>query len=795
MINFRPAAVLATMTLGAVLSVQATTPITTCDNAILSKDRETYVLQNDCAAPGTAFIVAADDVTLDLGGHIVTYGNANFVEVPNHGFEDCSSGVPAGWDLSLAPGATCRPREKYVGNYELVIPMSGAAKTLRSQPVTLPPGKTFFAFGWVLGKESDSATLRVVDVASGTVLASYASRGGLHRGFALCDPYEGLKIPKTVVSRQVRLEVEIAATTGDVVLDEIDIKPGMDYGVVANNWTDDRYVPDVPPGSVRRGARFTLKNGTLRQGGGLGVFSSPVRISGVRPVIESLRTNVVGHQTKNLIVTSDDGASILKNSLNSQSSMVFNRMHGVSEIALTACGKVSLQGNTVTGGPQFGISYSRPTACTPPDEELIEQNVIRTTGAVTNCYAISGGNWRNMIIRNNTLAPTLGRGIIFGADTNQTIENVSIYDNFIEVNEKPNYEYGPRSLQAAGIRIRTYGTGSVQNIKIFRNIIRAWTDAERDSEANGITINSQGGRDTIEIFGNYIKTWSLHNPYTSYGVLFQDTNMVNGGSIVVRDNTIMSNSSPARLGNSDGFSTASVRFERNHFKKGPEAWGSGGNVFHTVRYGYNPGVQNQNLFADNRYGTGTGVNDFQHEGGSSDNYLVAWRASATVTGSNGEPVENATVWAVDTTGVERARGLTNRAGRVDLVVPQYSRSGVGLTSSRTLTPYTFRAAVGSDSVASPPTGVTSNTKVSLRLTATPGSAIAGGCGNGVIDTGEQCDGLDLDWRNCQDHGWDYGVLGCTSSCQYEFGGCRRLGDAGGSGPPSVSGSRRSDVKN
>ncbi len=44
---------------------------------ILDEPATTYVLTQDVSAPHTAFIIKGDDITLDLGGHTVTYGTAD----------------------------------------------------------------------------------------------------------------------------------------------------------------------------------------------------------------------------------------------------------------------------------------------------------------------------------------------------------------------------------------------------------------------------------------------------------------------------------------------------------------------------------------------------------------------------------------------------------------------------------------------------------------------------------------------------------------------------------------------
>jgi hypothetical protein len=46
------------------------------------------------------------------------------------------------------------------------------------------------------------------------------------------------------------------------------------------------------------------------------------------------------------------------------------------------------------------------------------------------------------------------------------------------------------------------------------------------------------------------------------------------------------------------------------------------------------------------------------------------------------------------------------------------------------------------------------------------------CGNGSIDPGEQCDGINLAGSSCVDHGFDGGVLACDAVvCVYDTSGC------------------------
>jgi len=64
------------------------------------------------------------------------------------------------------------------------------------------------------------------------------------------------------------------------------------------------------------------------------------------------------------------------------------------------------------------------------------------------------------------------------------------------------------------------------------------------------------------------------------------------------------------------------------------------------------------------------------------------------------------------------------------------------------------------------------------------------CGDGLQETGEQCDGLDLGSQTCATLGYVGGVLGCTPGCVYETSDCIGTGpapspgsDAGGAPAP------------
>ena len=46
------------------------------------------------------------------------------------------------------------------------------------------------------------------------------------------------------------------------------------------------------------------------------------------------------------------------------------------------------------------------------------------------------------------------------------------------------------------------------------------------------------------------------------------------------------------------------------------------------------------------------------------------------------------------------------------------------------------------------------------------------CGNGVLDSGEQCDGVDLQGQTCASMGFGSGALSCSPLCTFGSGQCR-----------------------
>lgn len=65
-------------------------------------------------------------------------------------------------------------------------------------------------------------------------------------------------------------------------------------------------------------------------------------------------------------------------------------------------------------------------------------------------------------------------------------------------------------------------------------------------------------------------------------------------------------------------------------------------------------------------------------------------------------------------------------------------------------------------------------------------ALVPGCGNGVIEIGEDCDGFTLGGATCNSHGFTSGSLSCTASCFFNTTACIYIPPSSGGGGGSAS---------
>ncbi|MBP7146639.1 MAG: right-handed parallel beta-helix repeat-containing protein [Acidobacteria bacterium] len=654
---------------------------------VLDTPGATYRLSRDISADMTAFTIGADNITLDLNGHVLTYGGRSYAKIPNSGFEAGGS-KPDSWNLGSAPGATRVARTTYYGSWELKVDLAaGASQSIRSATIELPAGKTFEAYALAKGASGNTARLKVVNAANGSVVGQ-ADSTAIHRGFGIEVTF------KPSAATDVYLVLELGAGSGPrgtMYVDEVDVRPARDYGVACYRYQNTGTFPDTPSGYPKNCNTFTITDsvgsGRIVQGVGDGVRSAAIYGSG-NITIRNVEARATGINTPVVEIANATAISIDGAELTSTSKTVFNRMSPTGILKIDrGGGPTVIRNSTLTGGAQMGISlYRRDGEQDAAKQTLIENNTIKHEEKVTEGYGIAINGVVNFVIRNNRIQPVKGRGILLdNSGTDAANVNGEIVGNTIDVYEQRTPEYEPDQLMAVGIRLRSFNeTDANRGIVIRDNTITAHTDGNGVGEAYALAFNSESPTDDIRIENNRLKAWTSDpsRPVAALGALSKAPT----GKIAIVGNTFESNRHCIRFGNHDAWNSTGIWFESNTFKKSGEA---GGGTFKTILYGFSDGIAKDHELVDGVYLDGTDHDDVQFSGSGEKSLILCWFLDVVVKDGSGRPIQGATVTFTDTNGDVKTE-RTGSDGKARGCLPEYVRSGSSGTSYDRKNPYRVR---------------------------------------------------------------------------------------------------------
>jgi hypothetical protein len=544
---------------------------------VLSRPDTTYFLETDIDMPGTAFVVGAPNVTLNLNGHTVVYGDLAPIQVNNGGFELANSGGGlAGWDLRRAPAARRVPAVLGMyGQWMLQLENVTSTQTILSDPVAIPQaGREYSAA--ITPKGSNAAVqITVVDALTGAVLGSGTSRSP-DRGFAAVATFT----PTT--TDPVRLRIDVMPNPGaaaTVDLDYAAVQPSRDYGVFASQaWLGDAPA-QLQTGSIQAlyhsAANFTIENGRVLQGQGRGSSSSPlhfVALPGFKVI--KVTTLADGMDTSNLDATwATRNATITDSVFLGDIDRVSDRMDIVAAILMERFGgTASITNNHIAGVPQVGILFNGD----PAEQSLtIANNDIRQKAIVTDGYGLLVAGARNFQIADNTIVPVQGRGMLFDGWGGIATENGAVHDNYMDVFEAPNLEYGDQ-LNATALRIRNWDN-VFRNLTFADNTFMAHTGPGGVYDAVGATIsqwNDQGqatGANNV-FTGNVIKAYVTNaNPYYKAQALAISEVGV-GTGLQIANNLLESNDTSLEFGDADSWmqTDADITLAGNTLSRSPD---------------------------------------------------------------------------------------------------------------------------------------------------------------------------------------------------------------------------------
>jgi hypothetical protein len=614
-------------------------------------------------------VVGAADVTLDLNGHTVLYGDGLPPAVANGGFEQGSGRSVPGWDLRDALCARLAPNTSYLfGRQVLRLASFRTPQRLLSDPVKIPrPGRSHTATITPAGPDTRcTLTLSVVDAATGKVLGKGASTAPA-RGFSAVAHFT------PGAARAVRLRVDVVpgkGATTSIDLDEATLAVAGDYGVLASRtWPGNLLGWSGLPAHVqaayhrKRAANFTLRNGRILQGRGAGYASPPLFFQELPGVtVERVETFACGMDTETLDATRAAGPVTIRNStFRERIGNISRRMNNFATLKFgNVRGPILVEDNRLVGSPQIGVLLAWNDPRWPA---RIRRNDIRQEAVATNGYAILCSATRHFEISGNTIRPNSGRGICLDGFSGGLLARGEIRDNVVEVQERPNREY-PLGLSAMALRLRntTDRQGPHRDLNIRGNTFaaRCGPGLVREAAAVRISYANRGGAmndANIVLAGNTLRATAA-TPDLSYRARALVLDRVEAGiNLTIRDNILESNDVSLALGDRDGGAEAVTLLDTTLRKSaaGPQRPYSG------ILAGY----YNRDIRSIRLVGT-------RYEGGATA--AVAWAGtgrrevqrggllSVRVVDGNGQPVSGAAVRVLDREGREVAFGKTGADG-------------------------------------------------------------------------------------------------------------------------------------
>lgn len=645
----------------------ATSPI------VLNQANTTYRLQNNLTATGTAFVVAAKGVTLDLNGFTVTYGTAASPVVPNGGFETGLANdatKPANWDITSAPAAQrVAARTGMWGSYMLQLNNFTSTQTITSEWIPIAEAnREYAATVTPRGTSNVKVEIRVLaDTGGGlqTLVSATASSADVGRGFSPVAQFT----PGSSVT-QVKLQIVaslVSGTSGSVDLDYAALFRSRDFGVMATQTSS------IPPhlasiSGYRYAANFTVRNGTITQGAGRAYKGYPLffqTLPGVK--VDGVTTIASGMDTDNLLANYASNIDIRNSTFDATMDIMSKRMVGFGAIRMySSSGELYIGGNTILNSPMTGIYIANHNG--NATTARIVNNQIRQKAFISDGYGILINGLNNFEIGFNTIQPVLGRGLLFDGFNQYVTKNGDIHDNTVEAYEKPNLEYGPNELEATALRMRNYG-GQHRNLVFRNNTFSARTDAAGVNQAIAarITHDSRNGQmaGANNLFeGNTFRAIVEVTDPAKKAYAVSLAGVSPGTGLQFWSNVFESNFVTLNVGDNDTqFANEDVLFASNTHRK--SSLGAVRTDYRTVVIGgYNYAVFDIRLI-DARYENGA-TNTITYVGTGQKRIGVGFLLTVNVT-AGGVATEGATVTVYDKDNQAVATGTTNYNGRA--VIP------------------------------------------------------------------------------------------------------------------------------
>ncbi|MEO8764343.1 MAG: hypothetical protein ABI416_08650 [Ginsengibacter sp.] len=673
-----------------------------------AKPGATYKLVKDIASTRSALFLGKD-VTLDLNGYTIKYGDGNYGHILNSGFEEGEKG----WDLSKAPNAkVVNTKDVHVFIGKKILSLK-AGEEVTSSYVNLPlANRSYFAMCGVTGfdyhdmkddlknemkvsvyvEDEKGREVRITtDYGDGTLVSCPVENKApmLGGGFVYAHLH-GLPAGK--------YRVRVKAVT-DCLVDEIDIRPAMDVGIGIVEKTEPTahydhlfnsirasffdYTKEVSTGApiesvpvVEGEGAIIIKNGVI-ESGSVGIVSWGIQstASRVKVILDNVKIKSSGINS-----TAADllQATITHCRFEVENPFIINR-HGSSFYGVDLRGDIPSE-----------VSYSEfygGQGCLvfKANNSSIHHNYFVNRQMVTNHYSIMAMGDSSKIFENR-IEPEVGSGIEIYIH-----RGIEIFNNTIRIKTSPpTCEYGHEEYSTSAIRMADYQAkpgsneacygNKVHNNKIYIKANDTYPADKRFIPMSWAIYYSASGGDN-DVFGNDImieKTELSSKVITSAFYICGGTKGF-GGKFY--DNRITTNVPAAWIATYYG-GTANTKISNNIIIKSSTANAE----FKPFRMGWK---EREDCIAKNvefRSNDIRGAN-FEIQATDQDHsYKVYWTLLVKVTDAKNAPAKNTEVIIRDKSNAIVLQIKTDENGRLQTELPEYEVDG---KKTNFISPYTI----------------------------------------------------------------------------------------------------------
>ncbi len=668
---------------------------------VLSQAGATYQLETNVTTSGTAFVVLNQNITLDLNGYTVTYGNSSPITVTNGGFEQGSGTNVPGWNLSAAPAAAIASNTNFLfGNQVLRLSNFSTTQTIVSSPISgLVAGHTYTSTITPAGVNSNSSvTLNVIDTVTGATLGSAAS-AAVQRGFSAVVTFT----PTTTHPVELQVVVTPTTTPDTLDLDQATLTPSYDYGVVASGaWGNLPGGGDFGLGYLNLGAavqaiwnsdrtsvtNVTIENGSIVQGQAAGYSSSPIFGEYVDAItLNNLQTRDSGVDTTSIDLNymTGGGATVTNSTFTQTGGNVTDRMAGPATIDLkqTSASPILIQGNTLTGCLQTGIGIDTSNGPIIINNNQISQNTVVPDAAGIGLVAVS-----NFQVTNNTITPTAGEGIAIDGYRAQGSNLGVIQNNTVTTKEVPNRELGLKT-QARALRLRNDvdSEGPQTNIDISGNTFTTtigpgmsnvgytvWiTYVNNNGAMNNANINLHNN--TITLINN------SSDPSYSGSALLVD-GMDPGINMTISNNILASNDTSLSIGGYNDANVNDLTFLSNTLSKSSSG---ATRTYRGISAGYDVTQISSVQIIDAKLANGA-TSTIAWSGSGTKDIEVGWLLNVTVQNADGSAASGAAVQIFNSGNSLVYAGVANANGVLSGIMvlsTMYQQTGTNSTQITT----------------------------------------------------------------------------------------------------------------